>query len=51
MIDFKAEMPRRAKQVIDTVQAERLSPEALQNRDAIVRTHGNANHERLAEID
>jgi hypothetical protein len=42
-------MPTRAKQA-NAVQAERLSPQAPQNGDAIVRTHGNNNRETLAEM-
>ena len=50
MIDLNPEMGTRAKQATDAVQAERLSPEAPQNGDAIVRSHGNANRETSAEM-
>jgi len=50
VIDLNAEKPTRAKQATGAVQAERLSPETLKHRDAIVRTHGNANRESHAEM-
>jgi hypothetical protein len=51
VIDSNAEMPTRAKQANDAGQAERLSPETpLHAGGAIVRSHGNRNRERLAEM-
>ncbi len=45
LIDSNAEMPTRAKRK----HAERLSEKAPQG-DAIVRSHGNNNHESTAEM-
>jgi hypothetical protein len=52
VMDLNAAMPTRAKQAIDAVQAERLSPETprVGVEDAIVRAHGKMNRERLAEM-
>jgi len=51
VIELNPEMATVRKPMIDIImQRQRLSPEALQNRDAIVRTHGNNNRERSAEM-
>ncbi len=50
VIDLNPERGTRAKQATLAVQAERLSPQAPQNGDAIVRAHGKVNRERSAEM-
>ena len=50
LIDLDAAMQTGPKQANIAVQGERLSEGTPHVGDAIVRSHGNMNHERLAEM-